>query len=89
MTQSFIMTTFQPDCVSLPLAATTAMKSTKVKTLSAVALHTTTACMDDAITLDYSLVSCMPCLAFCKVCARTHVHIRTIAFVHACAYISH
>jgi len=66
MTESFMMTMFQRDCASLPQAPTTAMKSTKVQTLSAVALHatySTTACTDDAMThLGYSLVFAMSCI---------------------------
>ena len=63
-----------PDCVIHMHVNTEIMKSTKVQTLCAVALHTTTACTDDASTkstqVGYSLYP-----ALSRVCARSHVRL--------------
>ena len=70
-----------------------------VETLSAVALHATIACTDDAsivgssplhwAILYYSLVSCLikACLAYCSVCARTRGH-TLYSLIHTSVYDS-
>ena len=50
------------------------MKSTKVQTLGAVALQTTTACTDDA-SIKSNQVGYSLCPALSRVCAHTRVHI--------------
>ena len=60
------------------LSVAISMKSTKVQTLGAVALHAITACTDYAsiIQLSFSLVClALSCMLSTRVCTCTHVHI--------------
>jgi len=66
------------------------MKSTKVQTLGAVALHAATACTGDASSIGLSPLNCgqessvLPCLTCCRVCAhRVCTH---FSHIHACVY---